>query len=311
MNAYFALGYACNHHCIFCPCGKKEDRRSYTPIPTEIVADYIQQVCANKDIKSITLSGGEPTMQSNFIEILDLLAETRLYVNVLTNSDYLSKESIFKQVVEHANPKQVRFTTALHSIYPQIHDKITGVKGSFERSVNTLQRLGSYGYLINIKHIIHRDSYKDLTLYLQKMIDIFPYNNVGFIFCGMDYCGMDTLCIDKCKVSFKEISPYLTDALSFFESYKQNRRLKITDIPLCTVDPYYWEYFSYAQRKSLSAYAAAIGGKPTYINQVKSDCDTFFQECKDCCVNHICPGVWKSAVKILGENAVKSIKPIY
>lgn len=312
MNAYIALGYACNHHCIFCPCGKDEDKRNMPNISTDKFKEYIDKICNTGNINSITVSGGEPTLQKNFKEILDILSETNLHVGILTNGDYLSRPDIFQYVIEHANPKQVHFTTALHSHIPNVHDSITQVIGSYQRSVSVLQKLMHLNYKVNIKHIIHRESYLYLSDYLKTMMQLFPLSNVGFIVCGMDYCGMDTETIKRTQVSFSELSPFLQKMLNYFEQNNTNNRfLTITDLPLCSVDPYYWKYFSYAQKESLSAYASPIT-KNQDISDIKfnveSDCNTFCKECSVCLVKDVCPGMWRSAWKLFGENAVKAVK---
>ena len=40
---------------------------------------------------------------------------------------------------------------------------------------------------------------------------------------------------------------------------------------------------------------------------VESDCGTFFKGCQNCKVQEICPGTWKTACKILGENEISPI----
>lgn len=311
MNAYIALGYACNHKCRFCPCGKSAERKSMSYISSQKFKEYLDRVCQNQSIKSITISGGEPTLQPNFIEILDFLSKTNLHVSILTNSDYLSNIEIFNKIVKHANPHQVHFTTAIHSHIPHIHDSITQKNGSFERSITALNRLVKSGYRISIKNVVNQIGYKVLDAYLIRMMELFPTNKVDFIICGMDYCGMDTKTIDEFKVSPKELTPYLEKAIETFETNnKLLHKLKVTDLPLCSVDPYYWKYFNYNQKSSLSAYASPIDSKGETSKlsfNIKSDCDTFFSACKECVVNNICPGTWRSSYQVFGENAVNAI----
>ena len=314
MNAYIALGYACNHKCRFCPCGKSTDRKSMPSISSQKFKEYLDRVCQNQNIKSITISGGEPTLQPNFIEILDFLSQTNLHVSILTNSDYLSNIDIFSDIVKHANPHQVHFTTAIHSHIPSIHDSITQRNGSFERSITALGRLIESGYKISIKHVVNQKSYKVLDAYLARIMELFPTNKADFIICGMDYCGMDTKTIEEFKVSPKELTPYLEKALETFEiNNKLSYKLKVTDLPLCSVDPYYWKYFNYSQKRELSAYASPMdsNGETSKLSfNVKSDCDTFFSECKECAVKTICPGTWRSSYQIFGDNVVNAIRQL-
>lgn len=312
MNAYIALGYACNHRCIFCPCGKETDRKTVPGLSVDEFHAYVDRICQNPHIQSITLSGGEPTMQKHFTDFLDILSDTQLQVGVLTNSDFLSNPKIFQQVVKHANPKQVHFTTALHAHQAEDHDAITQVNGSFHRSVATLQQLMLSGYNISIKHVIHQGSYQTLPSYITTMLTLFPKSNVSFILCGMDYCGMERETIERVKVSFHELSSYLEQSLRDFETQNTaNHFLKVTELPLCAVDPYYWKYFSYSQKQTLSAYASPIVKSTDHTRlrfNVESDCDTFPKACQQCIVRHLCPGLWRSAWQLFGDQAVNAVK---
>ena len=66
-SAYFTIGSKCNHSCVFCPC-KWEQRNK--EIDVSVFEERIQELEAQKHIHSITLSGGEPTIQHNFFDLL-------------------------------------------------------------------------------------------------------------------------------------------------------------------------------------------------------------------------------------------------
>lgn len=309
MNTYCALNYTCNHHCLFCPCGKNKLKREKSILGILEFQKYIHQICSNGNIKSITLSGGEPTLNPNFIDFLKILSKTDLHVGVLTNGDFYNRDEVFHEIIKYSNPKQLHFTTAIHSHRSILHDNITQVRGSFNRSISYLQRLMQLGYQINIKHIIHRGSVYNLTEYLEEINQLFPMKNVGIILCGMDYCGMDDMLIKKFSVPFKEISQSLEETLLNFQKH-ENRRLIITDLPICHIDPYFWKYFSYNGKKSLSAYISPLLDKiDNLINniQYESDCNTFSEKCTNCLVKEICPGMWKSAYNIFGDEDIKPI----
>ena len=66
-NAYLAICYICNEHCSFCPCSKEEkENRMITPFFE--VQNTIDSFVQN-NISDITISGGEPTLHPDFIEI--------------------------------------------------------------------------------------------------------------------------------------------------------------------------------------------------------------------------------------------------
>lgn len=310
MNAYFAIGYTCNHHCIFCPCGKNVSRNgALTDIEFE---EYINKAIQDKNIRSITISGGEPTIQPAFLDILKVLSRKSIHVAILTNSDVLSNKEKVTRIAEISSPRQVRFITALHSPIPQEHDEMTNTKGSFQRSLDGIKNLCEFGYDVTVKHIINQISYKKIPDFVDLTFREFS-QKVSLLFCGMDFCGVDLDTANRLKVGFKELGPFLEAGLdkviAYGESGKQ-RKTTITDIPLCSVDPYYWGFFSYASKFSLSAYASPVMLNSEHSKlklDVESDCGTFFKGCQNCKVQEICPGTWKTACKILGENEISPI----
>lgn len=309
MNTYCALNYTCNHHCIFCPCGKNKSKREKSIIGLSDFQRIIHQICKNGNIKSITLSGGEPTLNPHFIDILKILSKTNLHVGILTNGDFYQRTETFNDIIKYSNPRQVHFTTAIHSQISSSHDNITQVRGSFNRSISNLQRLMQLGYQINIKHIIHKESVHNLLEYINEINKLFPLKNVGIILCGMDYCGMNDMAIKRFAVPFKVISQSLEEIFSNFQKH-ENRRLIITDLPICHIDPYYWKYFSYNGKKSLSAYFSPLLDNidnSTINLKYESDCNTFSNKCTECIVKEICPGMWKSAYNIFGDEDIKPI----
>lgn len=307
MNAYFALGYACNHHCLFCPCGK--DRQYRTTLPTMNLSSFKEnffKAVSEKHITSITLSGGEPALQPHFCAILEFLSTQNVAVTVLTNADLISQDTIMEKIAAVSNPQQVHFVTAIHSYLAEIHDHITGSSGSHERSLRALFKLQELGYKTTIKHIINALNYQDMEKY-SYFVDTMFDPKVALLFCGMDYCGMSDEQIELTKVDFQTAGKSLEKALDVFVTCPKKRPIHVTEFPLCAVDPYYWKYYSFTSRSRLSAYAAPVKDtlKSSQLSlDVQSDCGPFFKACAHCKVASICPGVWRTATEVWDESSV-------
>ncbi len=110
-------GKVCNFDCIYCECGWNADGLEDRVLPTAAdVREALEQKlreCAEKGIgiDSITFSGdGEPTLNPEFPEIIDLTLELRdryypkAVVSVLTNATRAGVEEVFQALRKVDNP---------------------------------------------------------------------------------------------------------------------------------------------------------------------------------------------------------------
>lgn len=102
-------GKICNFDCVYCECGWNKDGLEDTTLPTaRDVREALEEklsACraAGTPIDSITFSGdGEPTLNPDFPEIIDLTLELRdryypeAKVSVLSNATRAGEEAIFQ-----------------------------------------------------------------------------------------------------------------------------------------------------------------------------------------------------------------------
>lgn len=306
-SLYIAIGYTCNHSCKFCPRGIDKNHSSLQN-ETELLA-YIDKILMLRDIKHVTVSGGEPTLQPYFLKIMKKLANKNLNVELLSNSDRFSDCSLVKKLIDVFPKENLSVTTAIHSHIAQIHEYITSSKGSFQRSILGLHNLEKYNISINIKYVINNYSYKKLPYFVDWVASEFP-KAFFLTITGMDLCGMTPSIKKEAAVSNTSLEPYLEEAIAKYEFYKEKGLkifLRLTDFPLCHVDPLYWKYFE-MKNISSNAYLAPTIKNEIYANlELKSECDTFYLKCKNCNVQEICPGSWRTHYEYFGESDVEPI----
>lgn len=117
INLLPSKGKLCNFDCIYCECGWNKDGRGDRRLPTALelkeALESKLKVCLEQgvNIDSITFSGdGEPTLNPEFPEIIDITLELRkLYypetkVSVLSNATKLGRPSVFEALRKVDNP---------------------------------------------------------------------------------------------------------------------------------------------------------------------------------------------------------------
>ena len=132
-NLHLEITSKCNERCIHCYI-PHENKVSY--MEPDLFYDVLEQ-CKNMRLLHLTLSGGEPMLHKNFCDFLKKCNEYNFSVNVLSNLTLLDDE-IIKEM--KANPL-LDVQASLYAMEPDIHDEITQVKGSFEKTKNAILKL--------------------------------------------------------------------------------------------------------------------------------------------------------------------------
>jgi len=123
----------CNERCVHCYIPHEN---KINDIEAELFYDVLEQ-CKEIGLLNLTLSGGEPMIHKNFCEFLRKCKEYDFSVNILSNLTLLDDEIIAEMKANSLSSVQV----SLYSMNPEIHDEITQMKGSFEKTKNAILKL--------------------------------------------------------------------------------------------------------------------------------------------------------------------------
>jgi len=123
----------CNERCVHCYI-PHENKINH--IDSDLFYNILKQ-CKKMNLLHITLSGGEPMLHPDFIDFLRKCNEYNFSVNVLSNLTLLNKAIIEEMERNHLLSVQV----SLYSMDANIHDTITQMKGSFEKTKNAILEL--------------------------------------------------------------------------------------------------------------------------------------------------------------------------
>ena len=146
-KALLELTYKCNLKCIHCYAigshSKCQDMK------TEDWFSILDQL-SSANVLNITFTGGEVFCRDDFLAILDYAIEKRFLVDIYSNGTMISDEQISHLAAYWINSFQV----SLYGDTPDLHDSITGVEGSFNKTLATLRMFKDYGISLTIKTIM-------------------------------------------------------------------------------------------------------------------------------------------------------------
>lgn len=296
-DAYMVFGYACNQKCICCPCEK--DQRLQKVIEIKELQKEIDRM-VEIGVTDVTVSGGEPTVYPNFFEIITYLINKDLNIHILSNSEKFANIEFAKKFVEITRGKNVTVTTTFHSYKELEHEKQNCSKGSFNRSLNGLKFLDENNIQISLKQCITRYNYKELKNFIKFLTDNFSERS-EIQFWGIDLCGMDDKSANEYFVEFKEIKPYIEEALDYFESINTNRNqlLTLNNLPLCMCNCYYWNYFTLPSNRYYIDY------KDQDEHSYSQNFGLPFIACKTCNFAKYCKGTYLSVYDMFGNSVIE------
>lgn len=152
-SIHVEIASACNERCVHCYIPQEYK----TNIISSDLFFRIIDEARKMNVIHVTLSGGEPLLHKDIVVFLEKCRENDLSVNVLSNLTLLSDEIIDEMV---KNPL-VSVQTSIYAMSHNIHDSITGVKGSLEKTISSVEKLLQVGIPIQISCPIMKQNKDD------------------------------------------------------------------------------------------------------------------------------------------------------
>lgn len=202
----------CNMNCKYC---YSIPRTNYVPSIPQF-AYLVRKVLSSFDPFQILLSGGEPFLREDFLDLLEEVSNIlrREYcknsdLNVSTNASSLNDSS----KIQRLGPIQKQFDIGLQvAIDSHIKDVQNRVRGKWTETMHAIEMLLKYGVRISIGIVISRINYKHII----KSIDYFSkwgikhFHLMGLILSKPVLDNFEELIISE-----KEFIPFKKKLLSF------------------------------------------------------------------------------------------------
>lgn len=118
----------------------------------------------------LVLTGGEIFVRPDIMEIIRYARRKGFSVTLFSNATLTTEE----QIAELKELHIASFSCTVFSMDPEVHDAITGVKGSLEKTLRTMELVKQYGIPGEIKNAIMKRNYADW-----KAVDDYAVEN-GF-----------------------------------------------------------------------------------------------------------------------------------
>lgn len=173
--AWLELTSSCNLRCVHCygTFGNKGICKNNTMTISNwktVIDNLIKLNCTE-----IQLIGGEPMAYHGFFEILEYAHKSGIKrIDVFTNATFINENNIKKLKENNASIR-----ISLYGHESRVHEKVTGIKGSFEKTQNALKLLKNNNIPTSIAVIMMKENEEEL-LNIKKYIKNLGYADTGF-----------------------------------------------------------------------------------------------------------------------------------
>ncbi len=147
---YFELTRRCNLHCIQCFASCRHSEQP--ELDTASVKQALRQLFA-AGVINVRFTGGEPSLRSDLLEILDFAKELGLVVSLQTNGVYSDPEGYVSRLAA-VNCDQI--TVSIDGL-GDVHDALRG-SGSFSAVEKALHAFAVRGVKIRLNLLAHRQN---------------------------------------------------------------------------------------------------------------------------------------------------------
>jgi len=129
-----AVTYRCNSRCVMCDIWKSDARQERELKP----ADYRW---LPKSLRSINVSGGEPFLRDDIVEIVEVMRERCPKARIVISTNGLQPDRIVAAV---ERMPEVAIRVSIDGV-GEAHDAVRGIPGAYDRAMETVERLRDIG----------------------------------------------------------------------------------------------------------------------------------------------------------------------
>lgn len=137
------LNKTCNSRCRYCHIWRQQQPGTLT------VDDYAQLARSVPQLSWLGLTGGEPMQREDLIEIVGVFREScpqLRMINLTTNGLHEERTLEVVNAINVRGPELLYVNVSIDGP-PEVHDRLRGVEGNFERSLSLLKKLRTISHV--------------------------------------------------------------------------------------------------------------------------------------------------------------------
>ena len=296
---YYNITYRCNSNCIFCAAdhGLNDDN------PEMTLAEFIHSLeerCVGPGDRVI-INGGEPTVHTEFLQILAEIRKTGAYIDIYTNGKKLHDEAFCKQLLSYA-PMLVRIP--LFGSTAAAHDRLTGIQGNFEQTmagIRNIIRFQTDEIEFELKLLMSKATVDEHPRIIRLMTETFPNGRYEF---SLNPMLISRRVASNADIMFLPYSELFQLSKPLIDDCKRRGiPLKLDLIPLCVMErKYVQDYIGRSWSEIIEFYSDPDISRP-------ADNHILCESCKECALLPFCNQFPGNYLDYYGESEIKPFVP--
>ena len=264
------ISHSCNCNCLMCPQPPQKDPDGLLQFNLQIL-----DMLKDQPVKSIGLTGGEPTLKLN--DLIEILRFCKYHfpvcsISLLSNGRAFCDKSVVKSISD-IGLQNLLIGISLQADVEELHDEIMGVSGCFGETIRGIHNLALAKQRVEIRVVIIKENYQRLPQLAEFIYRNFPFaRHIAFM--GLEVTGKAEENIDKLWVDSNVYSSSLQKAV--WHLYQRDLDVSIYNLPYCLLPRSLWKF----ARDSISDWKK-----------------TFLDPCMTCSLKARCPGVFSTSTR--------------
>jgi His-Xaa-Ser system radical SAM maturase HxsC len=272
----------CNSYCLMCSQPPRYEDDSFRVGQTLRLLELV-----DPDTVALGISGGEPTLLGDGLlavisKARDVLPRTGLHV--LTNGRKFTDPGVAQAMANLRHP-DLMLGIPLYSDVDTLHDYVVQAYGAYKETLNGLYNLAVEGVRIEIRVVLHRQTYQRLP-----QLAAFIARNLPFVehvaLMGLEMYGFTLSNLGVLWIDPQEYRAELEEATLFLAA--NGLDVSVYNHQLCTIPRSVWPF----AKKSISDWK-----------------NVYLEECAPCGVRAFCGGFFQSATKKHSAH-IRSLPPL-
>jgi radical SAM protein with 4Fe4S-binding SPASM domain len=153
--AHWELTYRCNLRCRHCYVSGDNRRREFSYEKAQAIIDELKDL----GCLYLTLSGGEILIRNDFFAIASYARKKGFALRLMTNATLID-EAVSGRM---ASLCPLTVETSIYAARGDLHDAITSVSGSFDKTIRAVELLKKRQLRVVIKFLIMQDNVKEFA----------------------------------------------------------------------------------------------------------------------------------------------------
>lgn len=158
----------CNENCVFCHAKDKNE------LSLEDIKTIIDNLGGIK-IHDVILTGGEPVLHRELLDILDWFKQQGIECDLCSNGTLIDEEFANKL---HSYLTEI--SISLDTVNPSVYDALRGTKNGLEKVLTGIKKLQKAGIDVHLTNVLTKENYEEIENVIQ-MAQALKVHSISFL----------------------------------------------------------------------------------------------------------------------------------